>query len=261
MSDVVCTSGPSDRPFEERHARVSVAMVVSGSFSYRAPGGRAVMSAGSIMLGNAGECYECGHEHASGDRCVAFHYTPEFFERIAVDAEVPRAARRFARIRIPPVQGSAGLVAPVMAGLVDPDRISWEQAAVEVAAATLRLAAGLPMLRSTAPAGAAARVTESVRRIEAEPDKRWSLTQLAADAGQSPFHFLRSFTQVTGVTPHQFVRRARLREAAARLAGEQKKVIEIALDAGFTDLSAFNRAFRSEFGTAPERYRAHVGRR
>jgi AraC family transcriptional regulator len=44
------------------------------------------MTPGSIMLGNAGQCYECGHDHAAGDRCVSFSYEPEYFEQLAADA-------------------------------------------------------------------------------------------------------------------------------------------------------------------------------
>jgi len=41
------------------------------------------MTPGSLFLGNGGECYECGHEHAAGDRCVAFHFTPAFMSSLA----------------------------------------------------------------------------------------------------------------------------------------------------------------------------------
>jgi AraC-like DNA-binding protein len=71
----------------------------------------------------------------------------------------------------------------------------------------------------------------------------------------SPYHFLRTFEHVTGVTPHQYVLRARLRAAAIRLATESTRVIQIAFDCGFGDVSNFNRAFRSEFGLAPISYR------
>jgi len=91
------------------------------------------------------------------------------------------------------------------------------------------------------------------------PAARWTLHQLATDAGLSPFHYLRTFQQLTGVTPHQFVLRARLREAATRLAQDRAKVIDIALDSGFGDISNFNRAFRAEFGVAPEGYRRQAG--
>jgi len=97
-----------------------------------------------------------------------------------------------------------------------------------------------------------------VRSIEARPDANLSLASLARDSGLSPYHFLRTFERLTGVTPHQFVLRARLREAAMRLVTEPRKVrkvIDVALDSGFGDVSNFNRAFRAEFGVTPLEYR------
>ncbi len=71
----------------------------------------------------------------------------------------------------------------------------------------------------------------------------------------SEFHFLRVFKQVTRVTPHQYILRARLREAALRLKANGDEVLAIALAAGFQDLSNFNHAFRAEFGVSPRIYR------
>jgi AraC family transcriptional regulator len=71
----------------------------------------------------------------------------------------------------------------------------------------------------------------------------------------SSYHFLCIFQQLTGVTPHQYVLRARLREAAMRLTAEPAKILDIALDCGFGDVSNFNHAFRAEFGVSPRGYR------
>ncbi|HEX7808465.1 MAG TPA: AraC family transcriptional regulator, partial [Thermoanaerobaculia bacterium] len=82
-----------------------------------------------------------------------------------------------------------------------------------------------------------------------------SLQLLAKDAGLSPYHFLRTFTRLTGTTPHQFALRARLREAALKLTASRDRIIDVALDCGFGDVSNFNRAFRGEFGVSPRNYR------
>jgi AraC family transcriptional regulator len=86
------------------------------------------------------------------------------------------------------------------------------------------------------------------------------LGALAREAGLSRYHFLRTFQRLTGLTPHQYLLRGRLREAATRLATEPAKIIEIALDCGFGDVSNFNRAFHAEFGVSPRAYRSQVHR-
>ncbi len=106
------------------------------------------------------------------------------------------------------------------------------------------------------PLNAVAQVTRAVRRISRHPDAHWTLTRLARDAGLSPYHFLRTFQRVAGVTPHQFILRARLRDAALRVADEGRNLLDIALDSGFGDVSNFNRAFRAEFGMTPGAYRS-----
>jgi AraC family transcriptional regulator len=255
VEDVLCTYGPADRPFIERHSAVSIAVVVAGTFQYRSPLGRDLLTPGAFLLGPAGDDFECAHEHGAGDRCVAFHYAPDYFERLAAELQVPKGQRRFRTPRLPPVRELSGLVARVTNGVAASRSASWEELAIQVAGAAVRLASGLPSVRAIASAKAVAHVSESVRTIERDPGAGWSLQRLATAAGLSPFYYLRTFQQVTGVTPHQFILRTRLREAAGRLARERTRVIDVALDAGFGDISNFNRAFRAEFAAAPEAYR------
>jgi AraC family transcriptional regulator len=75
----------------------------------------------------------------------------------------------------------------------------------------------------------------------------------------SPYHFLRTFRQVVGMTPHQFVLRTRLHRAAVRLRRSDESVSAIAFDAGFNDLSTFNRRFRRVIGVSPSAYRTGRG--
>jgi AraC family transcriptional regulator len=102
VEDVVCTSGPRDRCFEERHTCFRVVIVCAGSFQYCSSRGRELMTPGSLLLGNAGQCFECGHEHGTGDRCLSFGYAPDYFERLAADATVRGGAAYFESRRLPP---------------------------------------------------------------------------------------------------------------------------------------------------------------
>ena len=264
VTDVICTSGPQDRPFEESHLEVRIALVAAGSFQYRAqlPGtaGRVLMTPGSFLLGGPGQCFECTHEHGAGDRCISFGYAPEYFERIAADAGISPPKHGFGILRLPPVRTLARIVAQACAGLASPDpgatTSSWEELGLHLAIATLRQLNDVAARVSDPPPSSLARVTRSIRVIERGLDSETTLTTLSKEAGLSPYHFLRIFEQLTGLTPHQYLLRARLREAAMRLKVERTKVIDIALDCGFGDVSNFNRAFRAEFGVNPRAYRS-----
>jgi AraC-like DNA-binding protein len=256
VADVICTSGPQDRSFEERHIHYAIAVVVAGTFQYRSTLGGGVMTPGALMLGNPGQCYECGHEHGRGDRCVAFWYEPDYFERLAGDMS-PRGARvGFGVQRLPPLRLFSRLIARAADGATGSPDTAWEEIGVALAAGASSAGAGAGDADARGlPPNAVARVTQTVRLIERHPDARLTLTRLAREARLSPFHFLRTFERLTGVTPHQFILRARLREAALRLANGAKSVLDTALDCGFGDVSNFNRAFRAEFGVSPRVYR------
>jgi AraC family transcriptional regulator len=255
VRDVLCTSGPRDRVFEERHTMVSIAIVVAGSFQYRSTPGCELMTPGSVLLGNTGQTFECSHEHGEGDRCIAFTYNPAFFERIAADCGIRGSTPDFRPLRLPPLAATSSIVAQACAGLIDSVNTSWQELCIELAARATQLAAGITPSASTAPPGATARVTRAVRVIDSLPSADHRLDELADVAGLSPYHFLRTFEGLTGVTPHQYVVRTRMRHAAAQLTSERGKIVNIALDSGFGDISNFNRTFRAEFGVTPRAYR------
>ena len=132
----------------------------------------------------------------------------------------------------------------------------WEELTIEVATHSVQLAHGLGPDPRRVPRRAEAGAAAAVRTIERHPDATLTLTSLAQEARLSPYHFLRTFEHVTGVTPHQYVLKTRLRDAATRLLEGSARVLDVAFDCGFTDVSNFNHAFRREFGVSPRVYQA-----
>jgi AraC-like DNA-binding protein len=99
------------------------------------------------------------------------------------------------------------------------------------------------------------RVIETALWIDANAGHEVDLATAAAEAGLSPFHFLRLFRRVLGVTPHQYLLRSRLRRAARLLAEHDRPITDVALDVGFGDLSNFVRTFHKAAGMSPRRFR------
>jgi AraC family transcriptional regulator len=260
VADVVCTCGPQDRPYEEQHGDNAIAIVESGSFEYRTSTGREVMTPGSLLLGNHGHSFECAHRHGAGDRCLSFWYAPELFDRLAADAGARAGDRHFRVGRVPRLPELSALIARAGVALRAPAGVPWEELAVTLATRTLGLAAGLSPSSRALPLNAEARLMRTIRAIDHGAAAPHTLGALARDAGFSPYHFLRTFKSVVGVTPHQYVLRARLRDAAFRLAAGDGTVLDVALDCGFGDVSNFNRAFRTEFGMSPRRLRGALKR-
>jgi AraC-like DNA-binding protein len=52
--------------------------------------------------------------------------------------------------------------------------------------------------------------------------------------------------------------RARLRRAAVSLATGDARVVDVAMNSGFRDVSSFNHAFRAEFGATPRQHRERL---
>ncbi len=251
IHEVLCTAGPNDRAFEEQHSQISAAVVLGGTFQYRTSTGRELMTPGSLLLGNPHESFECSHEHGTGDRCVSFHYADDFCERSEI-----APARQFRIPRIPTLRVLTPIVAKAtLLTRNDIDRSLFQETAFQVLDRATLLQRGLESRKRTPTASSLARVTRVLREIEAHPEDSHELSQLAANARLSPYHFLRCFEDLTGATPRQYLLRTRLRQAAIRLKQESTRIVEIALGCGFGDLSNFNRAFRAEFGKSPSLYR------
>jgi AraC-like DNA-binding protein len=99
------------------------------------------------------------------------------------------------------------------------------------------------------------RAVEAALWIDAHSHQELALEAIAAEAGLSPYHFLRLFANVLGVTPHQYLVRSRLRHAARLLSQEERAITDVAFDVGFGDLSNFVRTFRRAAGVSPGEFR------
>jgi AraC-like DNA-binding protein len=181
---------------------------------------------------------------------ACFDFDPDYFEDVV--ASVPGIRRLFFTMpRLPP---SETLLQAIAAAEAAHDYLEFEDAALRVAGASVTARHGaseaVPNLRQER------RVAEVIRRIEEEPDEPVTLLRLARDAAMSPYHFLRTFNAVSGVTPYQFVLAQRLRRAAIRLRRTTNPISAVAYEAGFNDLSTFNRRFRRIMGTTPGAWRS-----
>lgn len=152
---------------------------------------------------------------------------------------------------------SAARVAALIAGL-------WE-ARDEALAFDSRLLQLVQALRPHVRIGRAARAEAGMRFtpvldfMRAHLEQKLTLEQLAAVAGLSPFHFLRSFKAQLGATPQQQLMALRLFEAK-RLLGLGQAPAEVAAAVGLADQAHLTRAFAQRYGVTPGRYREQLRR-
>jgi transcriptional regulator, AraC family len=82
-----------------------------------------------------------------------------------------------------------------------------------------------------------------------------SIEQIAKEANASAFHFQRTFTILTDISPLEYLRRRRLTLAAQELANSRIKVIDLAYKYGYDTPESFTKAFRRQHGISPSEAR------
>ena len=94
-----------------------------------------------------------------------------------------------------------------------------------------------------------------LQQIEARAGEPVSVGEMAQFCGWSSSHFMRWFKNMTGSSFNAYVKDRRLAAAAEALRSTDHKIVTIAEDAGFGNLSNFNRQFKAKYGMTPGQYR------
>jgi AraC-like DNA-binding protein len=249
VSDFRCSAGPGDKPFTEQYGCHSVSYVRKGSFACHTRGRTFELVAGSILVGFPGDEYVCTHDHACGDECLSFFLSAELVETIGDPAQVWRmgAAPPLGELMV-----LGELAQAVASGRSD---IGLDEVGQMFASRFVEVVSGRSRQPLEVTARDRRRAVETALWIDANSQRDINLDAAAGQTGISPFHFLRLFANVLGVTPHQYLVRSRLRHAARLLADEDGSVTDIAYDVGFGDLSNFVRTFHRAAGISPRAFR------
>ena len=244
-----CTAGPGDKPFAEQHGGYSISYVRKGSFGLRSRGKSSELVVGSVLIGHPGDEYTCTHEHVCGDECLSFFFAPDLVETIG-DSRAPWQIGS-----APPLPEIVVLGELAQSAADGSSDLGLDEIGQVLASRLVEVVSG--KVRRSGPDAARdrRRAVETALWIDANSHKPINLEDAAAEAGISPFHFLRLFSQALGVTPHQYLVRSRLRHAARRLTEDDAPITDIAYDVGFADLSNFVRTFHRAAGASPLKFR------
>jgi AraC-like DNA-binding protein len=249
VSDFRCSAGPGDKPFAEQHHRHSISYVREGSFGLHCRGKFSELVAGSVLIGHPGDEFTCTHDHVCGDECLSFFLTPELVETISDGKDIWQIGSA------PPLPELMVLGELAQAAADGSSDIGLDEIGQLFASRFVEVVSGKPRKAGPDAARDRRRAVETALWIDAHSHRQIDLEDAAVQAGISPFHFLRLFSDVLGVTPHQYLLRSRLRHAARRLADDDSPVTDIAYDVGFGDLSNFVRTFHRAAGASPLRFR------
>ncbi len=249
VSDFRCTAVAGEKPFAELHRGHSISFVRKGSFGYHCRGRSHELVAGSFLIGAPDTEFICTHDHVCGDECLSFFFAPELVETIGERADAWQIGAT------PPLAELMVLGELAQAAACGRSDIGLDEVGHLIASRLIEVVSGEPRRPAKLTARDRRRAVEAALWIEANSHLDIELEDAARQAAVSPYHFLRLFATVLGVTPHQYLLRTRLRRAARHLAGDDKPVTEIAYDVGFNDLSNFVRSFHRAAGVSPLKFR------
>ncbi|TAD88618.1 MAG: AraC family transcriptional regulator [Alphaproteobacteria bacterium] len=184
-------------------------------------------------------------------QCLHFHFSSQWLVQVAEESEIATSASQLgiqAGTDDPPLDGLLRAITAVGDDLTTCYAEHWS------------VLVGLRLLR-TAPRSrrlsmAPWRLARALALAEAHLDQDVSLSDLAAAAGLSRFHFSRAFREAMGEPPHAHVRRLRCERAAAMMMNTTMTLAEVAQACGFAHQAHFTTAFRRVYGTTPGRWRA-----
>ena len=111
-------------------------------------------------------------------------------------------------------------------------------------------------LRLLAPRSSARPLPLDIERLERYVQdnlaRRISVAELASQACLSPSHFHALFKDSLGLTPHQYLLKARLDHASRLLRSSSLPLVRIAEECGFSSQSALTTAMRRYLGLTPK---------
>lgn len=217
---------------------------------------RLVKQPGTLSMGAAG-ILPAVHAHSPYD-VIACVLSPEFVDLCSLEADLGQTAKLHEHLGITDVPLSTLLRLAVreaqdegVTGRLYSDSLVQAITSRFISVASERPLP--PMVRGGLPPFILRRVID---KIASDFGSNLSLAELALESGYSRAHFLRMFRASTGVTPHQYLMRARLEFVKTQLTNDSTDLSEIASASGFSSHSHLTKVFHEQFGKTPSAYRS-----
>ncbi|MGL6199288.1 MAG: helix-turn-helix domain-containing protein [Lachnospiraceae bacterium] len=95
-------------------------------------------------------------------------------------------------------------------------------------------------------------------QIDENPQKSYTIAELAEYCKISPTYFKRMFKESVGMQPHQYIVKRRLEKSREMLVRSDLSILDISEELGFASSSRFAETFKKEYGYLPSAYRREM---
>ncbi|WP_066821021.1 GlxA family transcriptional regulator [Sphingomonas mali] len=255
-----------DLSFDEASGRYDLVLVAGGpDLPYADPDPAMVAWLRSVasrtgMLGSiCTGAFALGHAGLLDDRRVTTHW--QVAQKLAARFPAARVEPDLIHVRDGTIITSAGVTAGIDLALA----LVRERHGADVAVAVAKRLVVLAQRQGgqsqfspylSAPADPESPIARLQSHVMEHIGQRHTLGSLAATVGMSSRNLARHFVRETGITPHEFVERARVDAARKLLEGTHLPLKAVAFDCGFGTADRMRMIFVERLGITPAQYRA-----
>lgn len=260
VRDVCCLGRCRQKSPEESATATELVFPYRGVFARHLGSNQAIAEANQVLFFNADDGYRISHPVGGGDACLSIAVEESLLRELVSPTllrDGPRLAFREQRMRIDP--RAQALVALLRHSLRN--RIVEPLEAESLTLTLVRRAVGARTAWPAAGTEGRRKLADRVKLIlSTDLGRRWTLAEIAAEAGGSPVYLTQVFREVEGVPLYRYQTRLRLARALDLL-GEYDDLTALGLDLGFSSHSHFSAAFREAYGRSPSEFRQAAIRR
>ncbi len=261
VRDVVCDGSCRHRSGEECSHATSLVFPYRGVFMRHVGSDDTVAEANQVIFFNSDQTYQISHPVEGGDSCLSIDVPDAMLEELVPqEHRNPKGSRFvFNKQRLLIDARAQALVALLRHSLM---RGAAEPLEGETLAMTLvRRAVGRKTARAaTASAGRQKLVDRAKLALSSDLARRWTLAEIAKEAGVSPVYLTQVFQQVEGTPLYRYQLRLRLARALDLL-GRYDDLTQLGLELGFSSHSHFSSAFRQAYDRTPAEFQRFAGLR
>jgi AraC-like DNA-binding protein len=260
VRDVACDGDHPRRSAEEHAHATHLVFPYRGAYVRHVGGNDAVAEANQLLFFNREEGYCVSHPVSGGDASLDLVIDEALLRELAPKnllRDGADLAFRPHRLRID--ARAQALVALLRHSLLE--GVAEPLEAESVALTLVRRALGPRTAHAAAGSRGRQRLVDRTKLVlAADPSRRWTLDEIAAEVGGSAVYLTQVFQQVEGLPLYRYQLRLRLARAL-ELLGRYDDLSALSLDLGFSSHSHFSAAFARTYGCSPSEFRHSAVRR